>query len=63
MLINYFGTPGQKQPNGRCTIENTSIKLPLKEGKNEIMIALANYFYGWGIVARLDDTNGIQLDK
>jgi hypothetical protein len=58
---NYFGTPGQKKPGGRCTIENTSFKLPLKEGKNEILIGLANYFFGWGIIARLDDTNGIKL--
>jgi len=60
---NYFGTPGQKFPNGRCTIENTTVKLPLKKGKNEILIGLANYFYGWGIVARLDDTEGIHLPK
>ncbi|MBD2702321.1 hypothetical protein IC229_16855 [Spirosoma sp. BT702] len=60
---NYFGTPQQKFPSGRCTIENTTIKLPLKEGKNEILIGLANYFYGWGIVARLDDTVGIQVMK
>jgi hypothetical protein len=60
---NYFGTPQQKQPAGRCTIENASIKLSLLEGKNEIMIALANYFYGWGIVARLDDMSGIQIEK
>lgn len=57
---NYFGTPEQKS-KGRCTIENSSFKLPLKEGKNEIVIGLANYFYGWGIIARLDDTEGIHL--
>lgn len=60
---NYFGTPEQKEPSARCTIENSHFTLPLKEGKNEIMIGLANYFYGWGIVARLDDTKGIQLMK
>ncbi|MVM35364.1 hypothetical protein GO755_35405 [Spirosoma sp. HMF4905] len=60
---NYFGTAQQKAPRGRCTIENAAIKLPLKEGKNEIMIGLANYFYGWGIIARLDDTEGIQVAK
>ncbi|AKD58403.1 hypothetical protein SD10_08010 [Spirosoma radiotolerans] len=60
---NYFGTPQQKYPAGRCTIENASIRLPLKEGNNEILIGLANYFYGWGIVARLDDTVGIQIMK
>jgi hypothetical protein len=59
---NYFGTPEQKN-SGRCTIENSTIKLPLKKGKNEILIALANYFYGWGIIARLDDTDGIEIEK
>lgn len=59
---NYFGTPSQKEFRGRCTIENATIKLPLKEGNNEIMIALANYFYGWGIIARLNDMDGIQLN-
>ncbi len=58
---NIFGTPQQKEPGGRCTIENTSFKLPLKEGDNEILIGLANYFYGWGLVARLDKTDGITL--
>lgn len=58
---NHFGTPGQKFPRGRCTIENATIKLPLQKGKNEILIGLTNYFYGWGIIARLDDTDGIHL--
>ncbi len=58
---NYYGTPSQKEPRGRCTIENTSIKVPLTEGDNEILIGLANYFYGWGIIARFDDMEGITL--
>jgi len=37
------------------------VKLPLKKDKNEIPIGLAAYFYGWGIIARLDDTPGIHL--
>ena len=57
---NYFGTPEQKN-DGRCTIENSSFNLPLKEGKNEILIGLANYFYGWGIVARVDKIDGIKF--
>ncbi|MBS1600791.1 MAG: hypothetical protein JST75_21405 [Bacteroidetes bacterium] len=57
---NYFGTPSQKN-DGRCVIENSSFKLPLKEGDNQILIGLANYFYGWGIIARLDKTDGIKL--
>lgn len=58
---NQFGSPGQKFPKGRCTIENATIKLPLQQGKNEILIGLTNYFYGWGIIARLDDTDGIHF--
>ena len=57
---NYFGLPCAKD-NGRCVIDNASFKLSLKEGKNEIMVGLANYFYGWGIVARLDNMDGIRL--
>jgi hypothetical protein len=61
---NYFGTPSQKPPKGRCTVENSSIKLPLQKGRNEIMIAVANHFFGWGIVARMDDTDdGIHFEK
>ncbi|UYQ94182.1 hypothetical protein MKQ68_03635 [Chitinophaga horti] len=58
---NHFGTPGQKFPQGRCTIENTVVKLPLKKGKNEILVGLSNYFYGWGLIARLDATDGLRL--
>jgi hypothetical protein len=55
---NYFGTPGQME-KGRCTIENTQVRLPLRKGDNEILIGLANYFYGWGIIARMDTMDGI----
>lgn len=58
---NHFATPAQKFPKGRCTIENAAVKLPLQQGKNEVLIGLTNYFYGWGIVARLDDVDGIHF--
>jgi len=58
---NYFGTPSQKS-GGRCTIDNTSFQLPLREGKNELIVGLANYFYGWGLIARLDEMDGITLE-
>jgi hypothetical protein len=60
---NYFGTPEQKLSGARCIIENSALKLPLRKGTNEILIGVANYFYGWGIIARFDDTDGIQLMK
>lgn len=39
--------------DGRCTIENTTITVPLKEGENTLLIGV-RFFYGWGIVARLE---------
>ena len=56
---NYFGTPSMKEPRGRCTIENTSFELPLQEGENELIIGVTNYFYGWGIIARLDNADDL----
>ena len=60
---NWFGHPIMKQPEGRCSIENTSFMLPLKAGENELLIAVTNFFYGWGIIARLDNLDGIELIK
>ena len=59
---NYFGTPSMKEPRGRCSIENTSTKLPLQKGDNEILIGIANSFYGWGMIARLDKTDGLSFE-
>ncbi|MEO0572467.1 MAG: hypothetical protein AAF039_12240 [Bacteroidota bacterium] len=57
---NYYGSPGMKEPRGRCTLDNTKFKVPLKEGENEILIALSNYFFGWGLTARWEDTSGLR---
>jgi len=51
----------QMKNDGRCTIDNSSFNLPLKEGKNELLIGLANYFYGWGIIARFENMNDIKM--
>jgi hypothetical protein len=59
---NYYGSPSMKEPRGRCTIENTSFMLPLKKGENEVLIGISNYFFGWGMIARLADTDGLQFD-
>jgi hypothetical protein len=52
---NLFNTPGMKTPRGRASIENSRFDLPLAEGENELLIGVTNFFFGWGIVARLDD--------
>ncbi|UJH67687.1 hypothetical protein [Allomuricauda sp. SCSIO 65647] len=59
---NYYGSPGMKQPRGRCTIDNSEIMLPLKKGDNELLLGVAHYFFGWGIVARLDATDNLKLE-
>ncbi|MEM8928303.1 MAG: hypothetical protein AAGC45_08865 [Bacteroidota bacterium] len=58
---NYYGSPGMKEPKGRCSIENTSIVLPLQKGENEILVGVTNYFFGWGLIARFDDTSGLHF--
>jgi hypothetical protein len=50
-----------KAPAGRVSLDNASFDLPLKAGKNEILIAVVNDFYGWGIIAHLQDNYGISL--
>jgi hypothetical protein len=60
---NLYNTPMAKQPDGRLSIENSSISIPLKEGENQLMIGVANFFYGWGIVARFNNLNGIELEQ
>lgn len=57
---NIYNTPQMKTPRGRCSLENSSLQLPLKEGKNEVLIGVSNFFFGWGIVARLDDVEGLE---
>lgn len=55
--------PIRKEPDGRCSIENTSFNLPLNAGDNELLIGVANDFYGWGIVARIDSLAGVTPGK
>jgi hypothetical protein len=61
---NLYQPPAaRKTPDGRCSLENGSFDLPLKAGDNVITVALADNFYGWGLILRLDDLNGVHLAK
>lgn len=60
---NLYGAPLSKQPDGRCSLENTAFNLPLQKGNNEVMIGVANDFYGWGIIAQLDRLDKITLQQ
>lgn len=59
---NLYQPPtARKTPDGRLSLENGSFDLPLQKGKNEIAVALANNFYGWGLEMRLDDLKGVRI--
>ena len=57
---NYFGAPIAKQ-RGRISLENSTVMVPLQQGDNELMIGVGGGFYGWGVMARVDDLEGITL--
>ena len=51
----------RKYPDARCSLENGTFTLPLKEGDNEVAVAIANNFFGWGVMLRLADPEGVHL--
>lgn len=53
----------RKSPNGRISLDNCEFRIPLVKGENELLIAVSNDFYGWGIMARLENLDGIELEK
>jgi hypothetical protein len=38
-----------------------ALYLPLKKGRNELWLAVSEDFGGWGVVAAIEDMNGIQI--
>ena len=59
---NLFDQEGaRKFPDGRCSLQNGTITLTLEAGDNEIAVALANNFFGWGLMLRLADPEGVHL--
>ena len=48
---------------GVMDVENDAVYLDLKQGRNEIVLSLADYFGGWGFICRIDDTRGVKLDQ
>jgi hypothetical protein len=51
----------RKFPDGRCSLENGAFTLPLEPGDNEVAVAIANNFYGWGLMLRVADPEGVHL--
>jgi len=51
----------RKYPDARCSLENGAFTLPLEAGDNEVAVAIANNFFGWGLKLRLADPEGVHL--
>jgi hypothetical protein len=47
---------------GIMNVENDAVYLDLKKGRNEILLAVAEYFGGWGFICRIDDMRGIKFE-
>ena len=60
---NYYGYPISKAPRGRISTENSTVSLPLKAGDNVLMIGVGSNFYSWGIIARLDELQGLVIER
>jgi hypothetical protein len=47
---------------GVVTVENDAVFLPLRQGENELVVAVSESFGGWGLIARFEDLRGISVD-
>jgi len=59
----YLQVSMRKYPAGRISVQNAKVNLNLKAGENELVIAVSNDFYGWGIIARLENMEGVEFAK
>jgi 3-keto-disaccharide hydrolase len=48
--------------NGVMDVEDDAVYLPLKKGRNELVLAVKEYFGGWGFICRLDGATGVKID-
>ena len=46
---------------GIVGVDNDSVYLNLKKGRNELVLAVSEVFGGWGYICRLDEMSGITL--
>ncbi len=61
---NLYQPPeARKTPDGRLSLQNGSLMLPLRAGDNEVAIAVVNNFYGWGLKMRFDDVKDLAINE
>lgn len=61
----YISDATRKAPNGRISTANGSFDLPLRRGRNDILVALDDNFpggehFGWGMQFQLSDRRGVK---
>jgi len=56
---NIFRQNMKKYPDGRISVQNGNTRLKLKKGENQLLIGVSNDFYGWGLMARLENMENI----
>jgi hypothetical protein len=49
--------------NGVMDVENDALYLPLKKGRNELLLTVKEYFGGWGFICRLESTTGLKINQ
>jgi hypothetical protein len=57
----YLPAEKRRTPDGRLSLQNGSFTLPLNAGRNDVVVGVANAFFGWGLMLRLDDPAGVTL--
>ncbi|WP_321472169.1 hypothetical protein [uncultured Paludibaculum sp.] len=55
----YLIPEERKEPDGRCAPTNGTFRLPLKRGRNDVVVAVANGFFGWGLIFKMVETQPI----
>ena len=59
---NFFEQEASRKfPDGRGSLENGSFALPLETGDNEVAVAIANNYFGWGLMLRLKNPEKVHL--
>lgn len=52
---------GERPETWRVKPDEHSVELPLKKGRNELVLAVSSQRYGWAFLARLSDTHGLVM--
>ncbi|HEY7575313.1 MAG TPA: hypothetical protein VIB08_09140 [Thermoanaerobaculia bacterium] len=55
-----FDAPRQE---GLIGLSQATLYLPLRRGRNEIVLAVADVFGGWGLMGRFEDTAGLTIAR